>query len=197
MRRSPVVAQALHPDRLSTNGAGGTPPPAPTAPRLKRHRRSGSTHHGTVAHPAAEHWLPATVISRVVETPGLQEQRKLPREHHHEVLPARQPHKLPHVSQELTRRVPIRARPQPPPVDLLRRIWEARPRQQPSRRRTRDPGGCRDLVEDSGLVGLGRLTICVTKLVRDLPSRTKVNLALHQASLHHQAGYALKVALST
>ncbi|CAB4972402.1 unannotated protein [freshwater metagenome] len=130
---------------------------------------------------------------RVVEIPGLQEQRKPPREHHHEVLPARHPHQLPHVSQELKRRVPIRARPQPPPVDLLRRIREARPRQQPSRRRTRDPGGCLSLVKDSGLVGLGRLAIRVTKLVRDLPSRTQVNLAFHQASLRHQAGYALKV----
>ena len=92
------------------------------------------------------------------------------------------------------RRVAIRSRPKLPPVDLLGRIQKTRPRQQPSRCRARDPRGCLHLVQDTAFVGLGRLDIRVTKLVRDLPSRTQINLAFQQASLHHQAGYALKVA---
>ena len=33
---------------------------------VKRQRCDGSAHHGTVAHPTAEHWLPATVISSLL-----------------------------------------------------------------------------------------------------------------------------------
>ena len=56
-------AQTLRPDRLSTNGAGVTPPPAPTAPRLTPQGRSGSMVTRTMAHRTAEHRLPTTVIS--------------------------------------------------------------------------------------------------------------------------------------
>ena len=110
-----------------------------------------------------------------VEIPGRQEQRKPLREHHHEVTPARQPHKLPQRLQQPTPRTPYaRSR-----NCRLSTCSAGSGRRGPARSlravELATPVGCRNRIQNSVLVGLGLLAIGVTKLVRDLPSRTHVS----------------------
>lgn len=81
---------------------------------------------------------------------------------------------------------------QPPPVELLSRGGQLRAGQHPSGRRAAHPRRGDHLIEDSGLVGLGRLLVRGTELVRDMPSCTHRDLAFHQASLPPHRDYALK-----
>ncbi|WP_051606719.1 hypothetical protein [Microbacterium sp. CH12i] len=67
---------------------------------------------------------------RFVEISGASQQRQPDREHHHEVLPARQPINA-HMLKQQRGLIAIRLRAKPSPIDLLGRLWQRRSGQHP------------------------------------------------------------------